>query len=330
MSRELHSTGYRIVTHLMLLGATFFWGINPMLMKVGLRELSPLHFNLLRLIIALIITIPFVLAEGGFARIRKADIPRFAAVSVFGFFIFQIGYSYGVNYTSASVSSILLGLLPISVVIINRLIGNRDITKLKLLGVAGTLVGVVLIALGKYSGLSLADTYISGVLLLVVAELGYGTYTVVVKPLTAHYSVSQIIAVIIAVSIVMFALFSIPTLSELSLTEISPLTYLTTATSGLLALSVGNMLWSAGIKRIGSVNTSVYGNLPPVFGVAAGLLVLGESLSPLQILGALVILGGVFLVNSRRASAAPPDPSHNSLKDNPKATDSARTKEPTL
>ncbi|MFO7849376.1 MAG: DMT family transporter [Spirochaetia bacterium] len=305
MNDAPHSFGYRIVTHLMLLGATFFWGINPMLMKVGLRELSPLHFNLIRLIIALAVTIPFVLAEGGFIRIRAADIPRFAAVSMFGFFVFQIGYSYGVNYTSASVSAIILGLLPINVVIINRVLGNRDITKLKLIGIFGTFVGVIFIALGKYSGLSLEGTYIGGVLLLVIAELAYGTYTVVVKPLTARYTVSQIIAVIIAVSIVMFAIFSIPSLPELSLAEISPLTYLAAATSGLLALSVGNMLWSGGIKRIGSVNTSVYGNLPPAFGVAAGILILGETLSILQIFGALIILGGVFLVNSKPASAGP-------------------------
>mgnify|MGYP006292456269 CR=1 FL=1 len=296
-----HPVRYRIVTHLMLIGATLFWGLNPMLMKIGLRELSPLHFNLFRLIVALAITLPIVYLQRGFRRIRKADLPRFAAVSVFGFSLFQIGYTFGVHYTSASVSAIILGLLPIAVVVINRLTGRRDLTKLKIIGVAGTVAGVAFIAAGRYGGLSLADTYLEGVLILVVAEAAYGSYTVFVKPLTDRYSVSLIIAVVITVSIFVFAVFSIPTIGTVSLRELSPATYLVLIASGFLALSAGNMLWSGGVKRIGSVNTSVYGNLPPVFGVAAGILILGETLTGLQIAGALVILTGVFLVNSRAA-----------------------------
>ena len=292
---------YRITTHLMLLGATFFWGINPMLMKVGFRELSPIHFNLFRLILGLIITLPFVLLKGLWKPLRKEDLPGLVIVSVFGFFLFQITYSYGVDYTSASVTAIILGLLPITVIIINRLRGNRDLTKLKIIGVGGTLVGILCIAAGRKGGLSLGDTYLGGVLLLVIAEFSYGAYTVFVKPLTRYYSVSQIIVIVLFVSASLFFFFSIPSLKNVSPASISPVTYASAAASGFLALSLGNILWSAGVKRIGSLNPSVYGNLPPLFGLAAGMLILGERLSLLQILGAVFILSGVFLVNSRRA-----------------------------
>lgn len=292
---------YHFITHLMLVGATLFWGLNPMLMKLGLQELSPLHFNLFRLIVALIFTMMIMVMSRSFVPLRRRDLPHILCLSLFGFFVFQMSYTYGVDYTSASVAAILLGLLPISVVLHNRIIGNRDITLLKAIGIGATLIGVICIAAGRYDGISLENTYVSGVLLFCIAELAYGGYTVFVKPLTARYPISEIIAVVIAVSILLFFLFSIPTLEELELSSLSASTYLSVTISGITALSAGNILWSSGIKRIGSVNTSVYGNLPPVFGVAAGVILLSESLTLLQILGAIAIVTGVFLVNSRSA-----------------------------
>ena len=45
--------------------------------------------------------------------------------------------------------------------------------------------------------------------------------------------------------------------------------------------------------------------LTPVFAASAGYALLGESLSPLQLLGAAVTLGGVVLVNAKES----PEPS---------------------
>ena len=68
---------------------------------------------------------------------------------------------------------------------------------------------------------------------------------------------------------------------------------------GLHTHSPANMLWTLGIKRLGSVKTSVYGNMQPVFGVAAGMLILNERLGLLQLLGALTVLAGIMVVNRR-------------------------------
>ena len=45
---------------------------------------------------------------------------------------------------------------------------------------------------------------------------------------------------------------------------------------------------------------SSYINLIPVVGAVGGVVVLGERLAAIQILGAAVVISGVFLVNLRR------------------------------
>ncbi|MFW6209660.1 MAG: DMT family transporter, partial [Spirochaetota bacterium] len=98
-----------------------------------------------------------------------------------------------------------------------------------------------------------------------------------------------------------FILMSLPAFGLAAFTGLQPVTWFSAAFSGIFALALGNTLWSFGIKRIGSTNASVYGNLPPVFGILAGILVLNETLSTMQVLGALIILGGVALVNKKPA-----------------------------
>jgi drug/metabolite transporter (DMT)-like permease len=303
----------------MPLGAAFFWGLNPIVMKIGLAELSPLPFNTLRLALGMLFTGLLTLAVPSFRRnwqrVRRSDIPRFALISLAGFFVFQLGYSFGVDYTSASVAAIILGTLPINVAILNGLSGLERPGRLKLLGIAATFLGVVFIALGRHGGISLAGTYFFGVLLMVGAEFAYGGYTVFVKPLTARYPIDQIIYIIISISFLFFLLLNLSILGTAPFSGLSPSTWLSCAASGMLALSAGNILWSQGVKRLGSTNTSVFGNLPPIFGIIAGILLLGETLSLLQLAGAAVILGGVALVNARPAGFATGTASGNSSGD---------------
>ena len=299
MNKE-HSLGYRLLTHSMLVGAAFFWGTNPMIMKVGMRELHPVPFNALRLSVGLLAAGLLLLHTRSWKPVQRADLPRFLLVGVAGFFLFQLCYSFGVNYTSASVAAIILGTLPINVALITRLFRIEHLSRRKIVGIAATFIGVILIALGKHGGIGLAGSYFFGVVLLVISEVGYGTYTVFVKPLTVRYSIYQIIFIIMSVSVLLFVAVSLPVFSPSAFIGLKPITWFSAVFSGIFPLAIGNILWSTGVKRIGSTNASVYGNLPPVFGVLAGITILKEVLSPMQLLGALIILGGVALVNKQR------------------------------
>jgi drug/metabolite transporter (DMT)-like permease len=318
VQKEKNSFLRRLLPHLMLLSASFFWGLNPMLMKVGFRELSPLGFNTLRLAFGVFLMLPLVLAPGNWKRIRRQDLPGFFVVAVPGFFVFQLFYSFGVDLTSASISSIIIGMLPIMVALISMVFRIEGLQKRKILGIILTFSGVSLIAVGKNSGLNLEQTYLLGIVLVAISELGYGVYTVFIKPLTNSYPSAQIVMISMAVSLLLCATVALPLEGVDGYFSLSPLTWVVTFLSGVFALVVGNILWSYGIRHIGSTNASVYGNLTPVFGVLAGIIVLGESLNLLQSMGAIIVMSGVILVNSRffrGKKSTPGDPSRKASAD---------------
>jgi probable blue pigment (indigoidine) exporter len=54
-------------------------------------------------------------------------------------------------------------------------------------------------------------------------------------------------------------------------------------------------LWFRGVERLPAVAVSLLGLLSPVVAALLGLIVLGQTLTPLQLLGAAAVLAGIVL-----------------------------------
>lgn len=76
------------------------------------------------------------------------------------------------------------------------------------------------------------------------------------------------------------------------------------AAVGLLYPATATLLTFEANRRLGPVITGTFGNLAPVFAVAAAVIVLGEPLRLVQIAGLAVILAGVMILTLPRDGAA--------------------------
>ncbi len=62
--------------------------------------------------------------------------------------------------------------------------------------------------------------------------------------------------------------------------------------------------WNVAIQRVGAGRTAVFTNLVPVFGVLLSWFVLGERLTPFQLLGGLLTVTGVWVCQGPGAMQA--------------------------
>ncbi len=288
-------------THLLLILATFFWGTSPMFMKIALKEIPFLPFNTFRLLFAFAASVVMLLSgEKSWRKVERGDWKTFILAGFFGFFIFQIGYPMGLNFTSVSVAAIIMATLPVSVMLINLFTGNEKPTGKIITGIIMSVTGAAVIALGAKNGNGQGNMYGIGVLLILAAEIAYALYTVQTKHIVGKYSLFQIIFIIVMFSLVPFLILSAKQIAALDYSSISLFTWTGVAYSGILGICIGNMLWYKGIDNLGSTKTSLYANLPPVFGILSGFIFLKESLTLVQASGAVIIAAGVIIVNRRR------------------------------
>jgi drug/metabolite transporter (DMT)-like permease len=288
-------------THSLLVLATLFWGVTPALMKVSLQEITPFSFSTIRLFIALLVALLFLLISCSWKPVEKKDWILFLIIGLFGFFIFQICFPVGVKYTSASIAALIMATLPINVVIINLLIKSEKMTFRMILGIVLSIAGIATIILGTEGSISLEGTYTKGVILLILSEIGFALYTVKSKVLISKYSVYQVMFLVILFAFIPFLIISSKEILSFPITSLSMITWIGIIFTGIFGSCVANIFWYRGIHRLGSTKTSVYANLPPVFGIFVSFLFLGETLTFLQMFGGIIILSGVIIVNRKKA-----------------------------
>lgn len=283
-----------------LLFVAFIWGVNPPIMKIGLAFVPPLAYNALRMVLAVVFACIVLKLTGVYRPIAREDWTKIGLVSVAGFFVFQLFFTVGVERTTSGNASLLLGLLPVSVAVINRIWGIEEISLPVLTGIGVTLAGVVLIVVGSGKSLSLDNNHLIGALMLLMAQTGYGYYTVFSKDLTLRYSSYQITAYVMVITTGLFVAVAIPQLSALEWGQIPVKAWLSIVYSGIFGLCVGNFLWIWGIGKLGSTKASLYNNLSPVFAILTGYLFLDEVFGWLQFAGAIVIFTGLYITRTKR------------------------------
>ncbi len=286
-------------THLLLILAAFFWGTSPLFMKIALMEIPYLPFNTFRLLSAFITASVMLLFTRSWRKVEKRDWKYFIIAGFFGFFIFQIGYPLGLTVAPVSIAAIIMATLPVSVMLINLLTGMEKPTLKIITGISLSVLGAGIIAVGVNRGVSSKKLYGAGVLIILIAEIAYALYTVQTKHVVRKYSLFQIIFIIVIFSLIPFSFMSAKQIVTLPFSSISLLAWAGVLYSGILGICIGNMLWFRGIDRLGSTKTSLYANLPPVFGILSGFIFLKESMTAIQIAGAFTIAAGVILVNRK-------------------------------
>ncbi len=182
------------------------WSYNYIVAKAGFRELPPLALASFRIVVAGLAMVPVcvfgLVAErrrAGAAPIAASNAPNdslawpsgqdlwiFAYLGVFGMVVNHIGFTVGLNYTSVSHSSVIVGATPIVVLLLAWGAGLEGITARKLAGLGLAFAGAIV--LGIENGWSGGSTGLFGDLLTLAGVVGFSLYTVLGKRVAAGHS----------------------------------------------------------------------------------------------------------------------------------------------
>jgi drug/metabolite transporter (DMT)-like permease len=284
-----------LLAECLLLLTTVVWGINPPVIKLGLQYIPPQPYNVARMVVSSIVAVIMLWLSGRYRRPTRADCWRFLRASVFGFLIFQILYAEGIDRTTSGNAAFMCCLLPLFVLLLNRLYGFGTIHRAVAVGIACSIAGVILIVLGADRELSLAGAHLTGALLLLGSQAGYAYYTVFSRELLDRYSTYQVTAFLMLITTMILAVASFPTMRDVAWSELPPEAWGSVAFSAIFGLCLGNFLWIWGSGVIGAARASIFNNLTPLFAVVTAYFLLGETFGLLQAAGAVFVFGGVYV-----------------------------------
>lgn len=288
-----------VLAECMLLLVALMWGMNPPVIKLGLQHIPPLPYNVARMVVGSAVAVLALWLSGSYRRPTREDLGRLLRASVFGFFVFQILFTEGIQRTTSGNAAFMFCLLPVFVLLLNRFYGFDTINRAVVIGIGCSIAGIVLIVLGAGRELSLAGGHLIGALLILGSQVGYAYYTVFSRELLDRYSTYQVTASLMVITTVLMVAVSVPEMRAVAWTELPVPAWGSVAFSAVFGLCLGNFLWIWGSGVIGTARASVFNNLTPVFAVVTAYFLLGETFGPLQAAGAAFVFGGVYVTRHR-------------------------------
>ena len=280
------------LTEVSLILAAVFWGLNYATTKYAAAFLPPMAIVALRFSgggMLLFLVLRLFEPE---SRLKRGDVARMAALGCFGVGTAQTCFTFGVSMTTAANTGLIFASAPIWGLVLGFLLGlERPTVK----GVLGVLLSIAGIGAVFYDGLGTQGASLLGDLLILVAAIGVGGYTVLSMPVLERYTPLAVAAYPALFAVPAVVLFASPFFVGLDWGGVDAGAWAAVVYSAVFATAFAFAAWQRGISRAGANRVLVYQYLITVTGVASGIVFFGESLGPNKLIGGAVILVGVYL-----------------------------------
>jgi drug/metabolite transporter (DMT)-like permease len=284
----------------MLLTTVLLWALNLSVTRYILTHgLAPLSYATVRYGLAATIFVVMALASERSLRVARRDLPLLALAAV-TLWLNQLSFVFALHATAASTIGLVLGAIPIFAALFGLVLGTERPTSRFWAAAVVSFAGVALVAAGSNGE---HQTNMRGILLGLLTAATWAAYSVTVAPLMRTYSPTRMSAIVIPTTWVLLSLSGLGETGDQNWHvrwEIWPLLLL--ATIGPLVLT--NVLWFRSIHRIGANRATLAANLEPFVAALLAVVLLSESIGPLQLLGGGLIALGLVVVR-RRPQPAP-------------------------
>lgn len=283
------------------IGMASIFGFSFMFTSMGLDVISPMELIAYRfLTAALIVTLLWAF---GFVKLNyrgKKAMPLvlLSLCEPVVYFIFE---TYGVKYTSSSMSGLMIALIPVAVTAFAILFLNERPTIYQLSFIILSVSGVVFIIL--MTGIDSHNTSLVGFIYLLGAVLSAGFYSILSRKSSLEFSPFEITFAMMWFGAVFFNLFDLfgriinknfdgYFTNLLDYRAFIPVLYL-----GILSSVVAYILNNFTLSKLPASQASVFANLTTIISIIAGVMIRHEAFYWYHVIGSVMILIGVWGTN---------------------------------
>ena len=304
----------------MFLALATIWGSSFLWIVIALEEgVAPLTIVSMRTLFAAVLLGLVLVARRGRLPLRWNLWKRMIFLGATNIVIPFTLIAWGQQYIPSGMASILNAMVPLFTIVFAALaLADEHITAAKLGGLGIGFVGVVVLALPSLEAAGAdenAALAVAGMLAVAGAAVFYGIASVYTRrritgmpiieqadgtsraPMPVEISLGSTVAAFVMITLLAL-IFERPDGGMLAVPE-STLGWVGLLWLGVLGTGLAYLLYFRVLERWGATRATLVTYIIPIVAIVLGFIVLGERLRPLELVGAVLIIAGVVLVNSR-------------------------------
>ncbi len=288
-----HPLDARAIT--LMVGICLIWGVQQVVMKSVALDVAPTMQLAIRFACASLFFGTLVLLREGRRAFSDGTLPSGLALGLC-FAVEFIFVGEALVHTTAAHAVVFLYSAPIFTALGLQVVPEERLSRGQWLGIGVAFLGIAVAFLG-YSTRPVAELILGDLLALIAGSVWGASNVVLRRTRVGHAATAKIVCYQVATAaIVLFAFSHASGESHVSLTGRAVLALMFQT----LVIAIGTyQVWFWMLSHYLTSRLMLLSLLTPLFGVAAGALLLGEPVDPRFGVGALLVLTGILIVNAR-------------------------------
>jgi drug/metabolite transporter (DMT)-like permease len=258
------------------------------------NEFPPILLSAIRLSATSLFLLVYGWSFKKLGYITRRDFLLLVPLGFVGTLLNQAAFFTGLETVDATTASLILSLAPITVAVLAAVFLKEAITKRMVLGSVIAIVGIFFVV-GKSGGIKFSI----GMLYILLAMITFAISIIIMRKLTER--IDPLTATVYSTVIGSGMVIPVALIQE-PLTNVSshPWAWGLLFVTAILMQGLCGLIWNVQLKRIGAGKASVFLNLQPFVAMVVGFLLLGTPVTTVQVIGSLLIVGGVIFATGEK------------------------------
>jgi len=279
-----------IFGYLAILTASTFWATSGIFIKLIMNnsQASAIVLAFWRDLAAFFVFFFLnILLYGSDSRVKRSDWPWVVALGL-SLGLFHVGLNFGVFLNGAAVTTIQQAAMPAIVIVVERIIWRESLTRKKITSILLIFTGTVLMS--GLTAIGEADVSIAGVLAGFSIPSLYAAWSLLGKKMRCSYSALPILTYAFGFAVMVLLPFQFNAIHPWPIAGNTWLWF-----AGLVGLSTvgGFLIYTFGLGRLSAGVVTILAMSEIVFSAVLAYIYLNETLTLIELIGALVIAAGI-------------------------------------
>lgn len=288
---------------LMGLAGYSIWGFSFLFSKLAMEASTPFVMLSVRFIAAFLTMNLLVLTGKMDFHLKGKPLGPLLLLGIVQPILYFIFESYGIAMTSSSFSGVMIGLVPVAGLVVGRIFLKERCTVRQAVCAVTSIFGVMLTTTG-----GIGEVSAIGTLMLMGAVLCAVLFNTISRGISGQFSAFERTYVMFALGGGVFtAIAVIENRKDLSIFTTalrSPGFMITVAYLAVISSVCAFMLINTAMNDLSVGRATIFSNFTTVISILAGIFIMGDSFTAMQIIGIVVITVSVFGVSYQKSEPA--------------------------
>lgn len=269
------------------------WAIEPILAKLSYQNSDFLHTSAIRAVIAALTAFIYItLTKKSPLQVTRQQLPSLIYIALVGTLVADFLYFFSLSQIPV-INAVVIGhMQPIFIIAFGFFLLKTDtLTKFDYLGIALMLLSGLLVTTRTMENLIALKFGTIGDLIVLSATIAWATSAIVMKKYISAMNAG----------VITFYRFFFPALifaAYLGMTSSLMVTNIYQVYIGVI-IGIGTILYYEGLKRLKAAQVSGLELSTPFFAAILAVLFLREFITGMQIIGIILLFGGVYLISKK-------------------------------